>query len=74
MLRICAHPDCTTMTLGTLCVAHEAPVEVAAWPRGRPYSRRERRLPAGAAQVVAADEEPTPAGASAVSFGGDTAP
>ena len=73
MLRICAHTDCTTMTLGTFCVAHEAPVEVEAWPRGRPYSRRERRLPAGAAQVVAADEEPTPAGASTVSFGGDTA-
>ena len=71
MLRICAHPDCTTMTLGTLCVVHEPPVEIVVWPRGRPYSRRKRRLPAGAAQVVAADEEPTPAGA--VSFGGDTA-
>ena len=73
MLRICAHPDCTTMTLGTFCVAHEAPVQVSAWPRGRPYSRRERRLPAGAAPVVMADEEPTSAVASAVSFGGDTA-
>jgi hypothetical protein len=74
MLRICAHEDCTTMTLGTFCVAHEPPLEVAAWPRGRPYSRRERRLPAGAAQIVTADDEPTPAAASAVSFGGDTAP
>jgi hypothetical protein len=73
MLRICAHEDCTTMTLGTFCVAHDPPVEDVVWPRGRPYSRRERRLPAGAAQVVSADEEPTPAVASAVSFGGDTA-
>ena len=72
MLRTCGHPDCTTMTLGTLCVVHEPPVEIVVWPRGRPYSRRKRRLPAGAAQVVAVDEEPAPAGA--VSFGGDTAP
>ena len=71
MLRICAHPDCTTWTLGTLCVSHEPPVETESWPRGRPYSRRERRLPAGASPIVIADEEPTPAGA--VSFGGDTA-
>lgn len=72
MLRICGHPDCTTLTLGALCVVHEPPVEARRWPRGRPYSRRERRLPAGVAQIVATDEEPTPAGA--VSFGGDTAP
>jgi len=71
MLRICAHPDCTTLTLGALCVTHEPPVEVVSWPRGRPYSRRTRRLPAAAAQIVTAEEEPTPAGA--VSFGGDTA-
>ena len=70
MLRTCGHPDCTTMTLGTLCVVHEPPVEIVVWPRGRPYSRRKRRLPAGAAQVVAVDEEPAPAGA--VSCGGDT--
>lgn len=69
MLRICAHPDCTTLTLGALCVTHEPPVEVESWPRGRPYSRRTRRLPVGASQIVTAKEEPTPA----VSFGGDTA-
>jgi hypothetical protein len=71
MLRICAHPDCTTLTLGMLCVVHEPPVGTVAWPRGRPYSRRQRRLPAGAAQIVTAEDGPTPAGA--VSFGGDTA-
>jgi hypothetical protein len=71
MLRICAHEDCTTLTLGTFCVAHEPPVEVESWPRGRPYSRRKRRLPAGAAPVVAPEEAPAPAGA--VSFGGDPA-
>jgi hypothetical protein len=72
MLRICAHEDCTTLTLGTLCVVHEPPVKIVSWPRGRPYARRERRLPAGAAQVILPDDEPEPAGA-VVSFGGDTA-
>jgi hypothetical protein len=71
MLRICAHESCKTLTLGTYCVAHEPPVEAEAWPRGRPYSRRKRRLPAGAAPVVTSEEAPAPAGA--VSFGGDPA-
>ena len=71
MLRICAHQDCTTLTLGTLCVVHEPPIEARSWPRGRPYSRRERRLPAGAASFVTPEEDPAPAGA--VSFGGDVA-
>jgi hypothetical protein len=71
MLRICAHPDCTTLTLGTLCLVHEPPVLAERWPRGRPYARRERRLPAGAALPETAGDELTPAGS--VSFGGGTA-
>ncbi len=71
MLRICAHQDCTTLTLGTLCVAHEPPSEARRWPRGRPYSKRERRLPPGVAPFVTADDEAAPAGA--VSFGGGAA-
>ncbi len=71
MLRICAHQDCTTLTLGTLCVAHEPPSEARRWPRGRPYSKRERRLPPGVAPFVTTDDEPAPA--RAVSFGGGVA-
>jgi hypothetical protein len=71
MLRICAHPDCKTLTLGMLCVVHEPPVGMVAWPRGRPYSRRQQQLPAGAAPIVTTEAGPTAAGA--VSFGGDTA-
>ena len=70
MLRVCAHRDCSTLTLGTLCVVHEPPVTVRRWPRGRPYSRRERRLPAETSPIVTG-EDPTTAGV--VSFGGDTA-
>jgi hypothetical protein len=68
MLRICAHPDCTTLTLGTLCLVHEPPVAAEAWPRGRPYSRRMRRLPAAAVSSGSPNDELTPAGS--VSFGG----
>jgi hypothetical protein len=39
MLRICDHPDCTTLTLGSLCVLHEPPVRPARFPRGRPFPR-----------------------------------
>lgn len=46
MLRICEHPDCTTLTLGTLCMAHESRVVEERFPRGRPYPHvsRMRRL------------------------------
>jgi len=71
MLRVCAHRDCSTLTLGMLCVVHEPPVEVRRWPRGRPYARRERRPADAATQIATAEHQPTPAGA--VSFGGDTA-
>ena len=71
MLRTCAHSDCNILTLGTFCLTHEAPVRAERWPRGRPYSRRLRRLPAGVAELVPAEEHLSPAGA--VSFGGDTA-
>jgi len=72
MLRICAHVDCTILTLSTFCVDHEPPVETVRWPRGRPYSRRVRRLPAGVADASTPGDEPTQ-GAVVVSFGGDTA-
>jgi hypothetical protein len=72
MLRICAHVDCSTLTLGTFCVDHEPPVEAERFPRGRPYSRRLRRLPAGAAEAATPEDGPTPAGV-VVSFGGDAA-
>ena len=71
MLRICAHPDCNTLTLGTLCLTHEPPIAAERWPRGRPYSRRERRLPASAILAGTPNDELTPA--VSVSFGGGTA-
>jgi len=46
MLRICDHPDCTTLTLGALCLAHESRVVEESFPRGRPFppGSRRRRL------------------------------
>jgi hypothetical protein len=58
MLRVCGHPGCGTLTLGALCVEHEAFLE-------RPVlRRRERVVPAlatapvvhDAREVMAADE------------------
>jgi hypothetical protein len=43
MLKVCAHPGCSTLTFGGLCVEHEAP---AARPRPR---KRGRVVPAVAA-------------------------
>jgi len=37
MLQICDHPGCTTLTLGSLCLAHELPVPPLRFPRGRPH-------------------------------------
>ncbi len=49
MLRRCGHSGCETLTLGGLCIAHEPPVELRVFPRGRPYPplepRRTRDLP-----------------------------
>jgi hypothetical protein len=70
MLRTCQHPECTVLTLGTFCVAHEPPAAVQRFPRGRPYSRRQRQLPADPPPV-----EPVGDGLTtthAVSFGGGT--
>jgi hypothetical protein len=69
MLRICDHPDCTTLTLGTFCVTHEPPAALERFPRGRPYARRERRPPAALAVQVEDDERGE---VHAVSFGGGT--
>jgi hypothetical protein len=38
LLRECSHPGCATLTLGTLCIGHEAPV-MRVFPRGRPFVR-----------------------------------
>ena len=43
MLRICEHPDCTILTLGALCLAHESRVAEERYPRGRPFPYRPRK-------------------------------
>jgi hypothetical protein len=63
MLRICEHPDCTTMTLGALCLAHETRV-VERFPRGRPYPQVSRK------QGLEVTEVPQSRQARALSFGG----
>ena len=70
MLRTCQHPECTVLTLGTFCVAHEPPASAERFPRGRPYSRRQRRLPGDAAPVELSGDELTPT--HAVSLEGGT--
>jgi hypothetical protein len=42
MLRKCVHPGCETLTLGSLCIHHEPPVEPRTFPRGRPYRLKDR--------------------------------
>jgi hypothetical protein len=37
VLRTCEFEGCTTLTLGTLCAAHEEPVDPTRFPRGRPF-------------------------------------
>ena len=37
MLRTCQADGCETLTLGSLCLAHEPPVAPRRFPRGRPY-------------------------------------
>ena len=37
MLRTCAAPGCSTLTLGRLCVAHEPAAVVREFVRGRPF-------------------------------------
>ena len=37
MIRTCSHPGCETLTLGALCIEHEAPV-ARSFPRGRPFA------------------------------------
>ncbi|HEY7396927.1 MAG TPA: hypothetical protein VH538_01380 [Gaiellaceae bacterium] len=47
LLRTCAHPGCSTLTMGELCLAHELPV-LRTFSRGRPFRRAARVLqPAG---------------------------
>ena len=72
MLRTCDHPGCATLTLGTLCIAHEPPVETRAFPRGRPFPRvlRER----ASVRLITGTPDPvklSPAGA--VFLGGGSA-
>jgi hypothetical protein len=70
MLRICDHPDCSTMTLGAFCVTHDPPVTAEPYPRGRPYPRLKKNR---GLLAVAPALEPDPAQAPpvrAVSFGG----
>ena len=40
MLRICDHPDCSTLTLGGYCPRHEPPQTKVRFPRGRPFPHR----------------------------------
>jgi hypothetical protein len=44
MLRICDHPHCTTLTIGTFCVRHDEPVGEERFPRGRPFPARPEHL------------------------------
>jgi len=53
LLRVCSHPECSTLTMGELCLEHEAPV-VKTFARGRPFRRvlpRPRLRPVIAAPV-----------------------
>ena len=36
LVHECGRPGCTTLTMGTFCLAHEAPEPVAGRPRPRP--------------------------------------
>jgi hypothetical protein len=45
MLRVCAAPDCPTLTLGSHCIGHEPPPEPRRFARGRPFPRIERESP-----------------------------
>ena len=49
MLHVCGHKGCETLTLGGPCIAHEPPMGVRVFPRGRPFPplepRRTRELP-----------------------------
>ena len=44
MLRICSAPGCATLTLGSLCLAHEPVVVARVFPRGRPYRLKDREV------------------------------
>lgn len=71
MLRICDHPDCATLTLGTMCIEHEQRIEGEIFPRGRPFPQRK---PARGRLVVTKPSEAVKrAPARAVSLGGGTA-
>jgi hypothetical protein len=70
MLRICDHPDCSTLTLGAFCVTHDPPVAAERYPRGRPYPRLQKVHPLA---TMGPELEPDAAQATpvrAVSFGG----
>jgi hypothetical protein len=69
MLRICDHPDCTTLTLGSFCVTHDTPLAAERYPRGRPFPRpKPLALEAASVPVEQDPAESTPV--RAVSFGG----
>jgi hypothetical protein len=69
MLRICDHPDCTTLTLGPFCVTHDPPLAAELYPRGRPFPRsKPHTLQSMSAPAQPDPAEPTPV--RAVSFGG----
>ena len=38
MIHVCAHPACSTLTLGRFCLGHEVPVR-RVFTRGRPFAR-----------------------------------
>ena len=71
MLRICDHPDCATLTLGTFCITHEPQVESEVFPRGRPFPYRNAARPrlVVARPMDAVKLAPVPA----VSLGGGSA-
>ena len=70
MLRICDHPDCSTLTLGGYCTRHELPPAQLRFPRGRPFPRR---CDVGSALAAAGEPQADEyLRAGAVSFGGGT--
>ena len=51
MVHVCRVPGCETLTLGSLCLAHEPPAEPRYFPRGRPYRLSAREVPASERRI-----------------------
>jgi hypothetical protein len=59
MLKTCSAPNCSTLTLGSLCIAHEPAPARRRYPRGRPYRRHDREAGKIAAPALAGAGEHT---------------